>query len=133
MSLLRPTRYTISRHLDKDWVRIDRKLLPHLHPNTALYLTTLMHLDECARATANSAEQGSYTGWFLVDRDTLIQLASISPRRQLAAQQQLKDLRVLRTKRKGMPAKSYFYLNVDQMWNLFGVEHGDLRPQSTSK
>lgn len=124
---------TTSRHIDTATIKVHRALLVHLAPNDALYLTVLLHLDDCARTDANVFEPGSYNGWFWVQREEIYALAAISYKRQLVAQTALRDLGVLRVKRSGMPARKYFYLNVDQLLNLFGVEHGELRPQTTVK
>ena len=126
-------RCTVSRHIDAAAVKIARPLLEHLPPNEALYLTVLLHLDDCARTDAHTVEAGSYNGWFWVRREEIYALAAISYKRQLAAQAALRALGLLKVKRSGMPARKYFYLNVDQLLNLFGVEHGELRPQTTVK
>lgn len=118
----KPTHHT-TEHVSAGRVNIQLQLLQHLSPSAAMYLTTLLHADACAR----TEDVANYDGWFSIDRYYVNQLAFISLKRQHAALTVLSDLGIVLVKRSGMPARNFFSINTDQLLNLFGVEYGKTR------
>jgi hypothetical protein len=124
-SLLRRKPTSTSKHIDSTHIHINKQLIQHMSANTAVYLTALMHLDECAKANTNAWEPNSYKYWFKLVREEVQNLTMLSFKQQASAIQTLKELRIIKVKRIGMPAVNMCYINVDQLFNLYGIAHGE--------
>jgi hypothetical protein len=115
-----------TRHMDPKTIHIDRRMLKHFSPKVAIYLTLVLHLDDCARVVA-VGEDGIYKGWFHLDRNFILNASGMSMKKQTAALRVLKTLGILQVRRKGVPARNFCYVKVDRLMDLTGIAHGELR------